>query len=585
VALLVLLLLAWGFHTRVFSPPPRPVAPGQLDGGATNAPGTNASPVALPADTALRAPSVPTVEPVPSVGAGEPEPLTPSRSVVLSNDVVRLVFSSRSGGIAAAQLKQFRSALDKSSPPVELDFGDRHALSFENLPGMPPARGDYQIERSEQGDAVLVQRQTADGLRLDRSVAFADGYRLKVTDKLCNKGTQPLRIPSHGWSVGPMEVADPEIKARDSMFLGLDSLSAHGGEGVVYWLQRGYFGGTPDLAKLFSKDKDNPPPSVVQQSPNPVVWVAAKSKFFVQILDVGENTAGCTLHAWRDLATSNNVVIDKVAIAAVFPEQTLEPGATITREASYYVGPKKYALLKKLGPYQAEVMEFGRWFGWICKLLLPVLNGIYAVLPNYGVAIILLTVLVRIVFWPVTRKSTESMKKMQEIQPLVNQVRAKYKDKPQKQQQEIMALYKAHKVNPMAGCLPMLVQIPVFIALFTVLQSAVELRFASFLWIKDLSEPEGLLKEYMKSWPLVHSINLLPLIMTAMTIWQQKITPSTADPQQQKIMALMPVFFLFLFYSMASALVLYWTVSQLLAIVQLIQQQREAKPVAATARA
>jgi YidC/Oxa1 family membrane protein insertase len=133
-----------------------------------------------------------------------------------------------------------------------------------------------------------------------------------------------------------------------------------------------------------------------------------------------------------------------------------------------------------------------------------------------------------------------------------------------------MALYKERKVNPMAGCLPMLIQIPVFFALFTVLRSAVELRFAEFLWIRDLSEQEGLLAGVL---PI--PLNILPLVMTLLTLYQQKLTPAVGDPQQQKIMMFMPVMFLFLFYPMPSALVLYWTTSQLIAVVQLVLQQRK----------
>jgi YidC/Oxa1 family membrane protein insertase len=136
-----------------------------------------------------------------------------------------------------------------------------------------------------------------------------------------------------------------------------------------------------------------------------------------------------------------------------------------------------------------------------------------------------------------------------------------------------MAVYKEHKTNPMSGCLPMVIQIPVFIALFTVLRSAVELRFAGFLWIRDLSEPEGLLAGMV---PIVGSLNILPLFMTATMVLQQQLTPTTGDPQQRKMMMIMPVVMLFIFYSMPSALVLYWSTSQCLAIVQLLVQRGSA---------
>ena len=212
-------------------------------------------------------------------------------------------------------------------------------------------------------------------------------------------------------------------------------------------------------------------------------------------------------------------------------------------------------------------MEFGTW-KQVCRILLATLIGIHKVLPNYGIAIIVLTLLIRGIFWPVTHKSTESMKRMQEIQPEMMQLKEKYKDKPQKLHEETMALYKKHKVNPVSGCLPMLIQIPVFYALFTVLRSAVELRYAGFLWVHDLSEPEGLFAGVL---PI--SINILPIIMTAATVWQQKLTPSGGDPAQQRMMMFMPIMMLFIFYSMPSALVLYWTTNTVMMIVQLYWQK------------
>jgi YidC/Oxa1 family membrane protein insertase len=202
------------------------------------------------------------------------------------------------------------------------------------------------------------------------------------------------------------------------------------------------------------------------------------------------------------------------------------------------------------------------------------MNWIYNIpwIHSYGIAIILLTILVRVVFWPITRKSTESMKKMQEIQPLVKAVQAKYKDNTQKQQQEVMALYKEHKVNPLGGCLPMLIQIPVFIALFVVLRSAIELRFAHFLWIRDLSQPENLFPGML---PFGLSLNLLPIFMAGTMFWQQKLTPSaSADPNQQKIMMFMPVMMLVMFYNFAAGLALYWTTQNILMIIQQLMMKK-----------
>ena len=163
---------------------------------------------------------------------------------------------------------------------------------------------------------------------------------------------------------------------------------------------------------------------------------------------------------------------------------------------------------------------------------------------------------------------------MQEIQPLMKEIQAKYKDNPQRMQQETFALYREHKVNPMSSCLPMLIQIPVFIALFNVLRSAVELRYAPFLWIGDLSEPEGL----FAAWFPFGGLNILPILMAATMALQSYLTPSTGDrKQQQMMMVMMPVMMLVMFYSFPSALSLYWTLSQAVSIVQMWLIRRAAK--------
>jgi YidC/Oxa1 family membrane protein insertase len=313
-------------------------------------------------------------------------------------------------------------------------------------------------------------------------------------------------------------------------------------------------------------------------------WVAVKNKFFVQILAPTDGASGCDLIAERapssnedpaDSRTWDGVAIPSlVAAAARFEERSLAPRESYRRTFSYYVGPKEVSSIKPLGRHMKEVMDFGM-LRWLCEVLVWSLRGLYAVIPNYGVAIILLTLIVRIVFWPLTHKGTESMKRMQELQPKLKELQQKYRDKPQKLQQETMALYREHKVNPLGGCLPMLIQIPVFFALFNVLRSAIELRFAGFLWVRDLSEAENLLHGAI---PLIGSLNILPLIMAATQAWQQHLTPTGGDPAQQKMMMFMPIIMLIFLYTMPSGLVLYWTANQVMMIVQLLWQRRMKKP-------
>src|SRR5208283_4201968 len=209
------------------------------------------------------------------------------------------------------------------------------------------------------------------------------------------------------------------------------------------------------------------------------------------------------------------------------------------------------------------VIDFG-FFSIIARPLFWVLKLFYKTFHNYGVVIVILTTIVRIPFIPLVSKGQQSMKKLQDIQPRMAEIREKYKNDPQKMQREIMELYKKHKVNPMGGCLPMLLQIPVFFALYKVLLISIELRGAPFmLWIHDLS--------------LKDPSYVMPIIMGITMVIQQKMTPSSMDPAQQKMMMIMPVVFTFMFLSFPSGLVVYWLVNNLLSIAQQSYTNRKLK--------
>lgn len=219
-----------------------------------------------------------------------------------------------------------------------------------------------------------------------------------------------------------------------------------------------------------------------------------------------------------------------------------------------YAGPKEHDTLKKYGVGLEHIVDFG-FFSVLARPLFWLMKVFYDIFPNYGVAIIILTIIVRIPFIPLINKGHRSMKKLQDIQPRMAEIREKYKNNPQKMQKELMELYKRHKVNPMGGCLPMLLQIPVFFALYKVLLIAIELRGAPFvLWINDLSVKDP--------------YYILPIIMGATMVIQQKMTPSTMDPAQQKIMMVMPIVFTLMFLTFPSGLVLYWLVNNVLSIAQ-----------------
>ena len=288
-------------------------------------------------------------------------------------------------------------------------------------------------------------------------------------------------------------------------------------------------------------------------------WGAVKNQFFTMLLTPGTNAAAVAYES-RELALPADWS-GKTAPHAMTATLTVPVTADGRVEFSYFAGPKELKRLLALGNGQEEVMHFGFW-GAISIVLLRSMNFFHRAIPNYGVAIILITICIKILFWPIQAKSIKSMKQMQKFQPLMTKLREKYKDDPQRMNAEMMKLYQEHKINPFAGCLPMLVQIPVFFAFYTMLRSAVELRGAPFLWIKDLAQPDTIF--HLASFPF----NPLPLLMGVSMVFQMKLTPQTGDNQQQKMMMFMPLVFLFICYNMASGLVLYWTVQQLLSIAQ-----------------
>ncbi len=240
-----------------------------------------------------------------------------------------------------------------------------------------------------------------------------------------------------------------------------------------------------------------------------------------------------------------------------------------------FVGPKDFDSLETVGHDLSRAVNLG-WFGFIAVPLLHVLKFSHTLTGNYGIDIILLTIVIKVLFIPLTQRSFRSMREMQKLQPQMTKIRERFKDTPEQMNKEIMELYRRHKVNPLGGCLPMVLQIPVFIGLYSALGNAVELRHAPFfLWINDLSAPDRL---GLVQLPFVQQpgIPVLTLLMGASMFVQQWMTPSAADPAQQRVMMIMPLMFTFMFVNFPSGLALYWLVNNLLTIAQQYYMNRTA---------
>ena len=484
------------------------------------------------------------------------KPSVPEKIVTLENDEVKLELSTWGAVVKKVTLKKYAKdcgPISEENPPVVLDFSDSPLGAGETVEAFEAS----EVTTEEKCNFV---KFTSGAKSREILLMNLDSYKLQFRDVGM----------SGSISLGAMRMGDSK-----NDLLSVDSWAMDAGKGKPGVIHHGdddsplkpYLVGGLSGGCSGSKSAAGMPEETTVEYPGAQTWIAVKNRFFVTALaSCTEGNAGFSATVKRDMGAANYKP-ESVSVSVNFK------GDVTKRTTTFFVGPKKQSLLWDLG--MKDVMEFGMW-RWLCYPLVWVLNLFNGWIPNFGVAIILLTILVRLLFWPLTRKSTEGMKKMQELQPLMKEIQAKYKDNPQRLQQETWQLYREKKVNPMSSCLPMLIQIPVFIALFNVLRSAVELRYAPFLWIADLSEPEGL----FASWFPFGGLNLLPILMAVSTALQSYFTPSTGDKkQQQMMMVMMPAMMLIMFYSFPSALSLYWFLSNIFSIVQmwLIRRQTAAK--------
>lgn len=489
----------------------------------------------------LTAPTTPASAEMAQVPAILPEAVT----MTLENESLKVTVSSFNAAITEATFKHYKAENTDDSAPVTMPIHDLLALGFQGhkLPIV------YSMKQVDAKTVTLSAPLPLTTAVMERTLTLADdGYALTVSDKIINGAATEVAVSPYTVSVGTF--ADK----ADVLAVG------------AYDVEE-------EVATIYSATSMgcscSCTPSVSDVPVTNQGWLALSNRFFVSLV-APQHAQSIATHVTRPNDAKANTLLTGVINC---PALQLAPNETRELTARVYLGPKEYEQLSAFAdnvPQADKVMDFG-FFGWFSKLLLWALNLFYAIIPNYGIAIILLTILVRIIFWPLTHKSTIAMRKMTEIQPMIKEIQQKFKGNPQKIQQETFLLYRQYKVNPLASCLPMLVQIPIFIAFFTMLRSVVELRFASFLWISDLSQPENL---FAGVFPV--ALNILP-ILTAVTMGlQTHLSPSAGDPAQKKMMTwMMPCMMLFIFYSMPSALCLYWTVSQVLSILQMVHIRRK----------
>ncbi len=302
----------------------------------------------------------------------------------------------------------------------------------------------------------------------------------------------------------------------------------------------------------------------------PVDWIGTTNKYFASLLfvkPVFDSGVDVLRSPYQVPDAKENTFYYVPAVAGVYKNMSIKPGATQEIGIRCFTGPKTLSEVKKLPETAIPILHISSLslMEYLARPVLWLLNYLKSICGSYGVAIILLTLIVRIVFFPLTERGNKSMRKMQKVTPKAKEIREKYKDNPKLMNQKTMELYKEEGVNPVGGCLPILLQLPVFFALYAALDSAVELRHVSFLWATDLTKPDLVGPAFFFG----YGIHPLVIIMTVLMVVQQMMTPSTMDPAQQKMMMAMPIVMLFVLYNLPSGLTLYWTVSQIFSILQM----------------
>lgn len=482
-----------------------------------------------------------------------------ARSVTVDTDLYTAVFSEDGGTMTSLVLKEYRQTNKKDSEGMQLITSTAeqgYPLGF-SWGSVAAPRVLYSVDTEEltlgEGRETAELRMVADagnGMRLERVYTFRKGsYLIDLAIKVTNGGSSLLQ-------------GEPRLDQIDASLGGGTSSSA----------DRFLFGGPAAYVngELHEVKPDDFSEAPITLNGN-IDWAGYEGNYFL-----------CAILPLEDIGRSFQMegTEELVHTSLAGKLTTLEPGAAQTYTYRIFYGPKKLSLLKEIGYNLDKAVNFG-WFTVIAKPMLWLLNMLYQVVLNYGVAIVLVTILIKALFWPITQKGMKSMKNMQKLQPKMAKLKEKYKDDPQQMNREVMNLYKTYKVNPLGGCLPMLIQIPFFFALYRVLLQSIELRHAPFmLWISDLSAPDRLSLGF--DIPYLGGLPVLTLLMGASMFLQQKMTPTTADPTQARIMMFLPVIFTFMFFNFPAGLVLYWLTNNLLSILQQVLINREKKEVAAT---
>lgn len=521
-----------------------------------NQPVTPPPPSATPAAT----PPAVTAQSAPTPAQAE----VPEQDATLKSDVAKLDFSNVRGGLTQVELLQYKAEDDH---PVILSNDRAAAIGAITRNPSDWRDSGYTLTDDQANSSVTLTKDIGNNIQVTKtytvgkSAGVQDPFQLKLTIGFKNTGGAAQDVPGFFVNTGAAQPIHANDRSNYTTF-GWDRDSKYQSVNVDW------FGPSSFLFFPTSAGHD-----IYSATGDQISWAAVADQYFTTILQSKDKSAG-QVWAKRDPLSNDPTQKPGWSIdgALGFPGFNLQPGETKSKEFVIYAGPKEYGRLSKLGDDFTAVLPFGLPFGPISTGLLIMMNTIHAFVGSYGLSILLMTVIIRGAVWPIQNVSMKSMRKMAKLSPLINELKVKYKDDQQRMNQEMMKLYKEYNINPLAGCLPMLIQIPIFFAFYAMLGSAVELRDSSFLWVRDLSQPDTV--AHIFGFPL----NIIPLVSAATQLWQLQITPKTGDASQQRILLIMPIVFLFICYNFAAALSLYYTASNLFTILQTYLTMKQTAP-------
>jgi len=530
----------------------------------------------------------------------------PEQTLVLTNGRARYTFTSRGGGLKLIELLDYPQTVSArwkdqvtNAASAVTALNARTTVPVLAVLGGESLIGDGNFALTQTATGVRMEKSFSSGLRLVKNFQLGSNFLVLADVRMENTSSQPLKLPAQEFVVGtatPMDV-DDSGQVEGAMWYNGDTAV----DQPLAWFAGGAVGCTRGA-----------PRTEFRTGTGNVIWAAAHNQFFAMVGMPPTNAPAqqmvarsVTLPRFQNVGDVANLAPPKgIQTALVYSSFILETNQPVDREIILFAGPKEYRTLARisdeLNNHADQVMGFGSGYiafwgigTFFAKMLLSAMNGLHDLTGMaYGWTIVLITVLIKALFWPLTAASTRSMKRMQALAPQLAELKEKYKDDAQKLTSKQWELYKLNKVNPMSGCLPMVIQMPVFFGFLAMIRSAIELRGAHFLWVADLTKPDTLLMIPGLSFiPFISTpeglpFNLLPLLMVGAMVWQAHLQPASPgmDPGQQKMMRFIPLVMLLFLYNYSSGMALYMTISTLLTVLQtwLTKSNIPAAPVVST---